>query len=63
MLTRWQQLRITAVMAVAFTAEHADSMLLSAMYLALGRSLDISVSKLGTLSMWRALIQVSWGLK
>ena len=60
MLTRWQQLRITAVMAVAFTAEHADSLLLSAMYLALGRSLDISVTKLGTLSMWRALIQVGF---
>lgn len=30
------RLRITAVMAVAFTAEHADSMILSAMYLGIG---------------------------
>lgn len=45
-------------MAVAFTAEHADAMLLTAMYLALGRSLHISVSKLGTLTMYRALVQV-----
>ncbi len=28
------------------------------MYLAIGRALDISVSQLGTLSMWRALVQV-----
>lgn len=33
------RLRITAVMAIAFTAEHADSMILSAMYLAIGDSL------------------------
>lgn len=30
------KLRITFVMAVAFTAEHADSMILSAMYLGIG---------------------------
>ena len=30
------RVRITAVMAVAFTAEHADAMILSAMYLAIG---------------------------
>lgn len=45
------RLRITAVMAVAFTAEHADSMILSAMYLAIGDILPhpvllLSISKL-----------------
>ena len=55
----WQRVRITVVMAVAYTAEHAEAMLLGAMYLAIGRSLDIGASKLGTLSMWRALVQVS----
>lgn len=54
----WQRVRITVVMAIAFTAEHAEAMLLGAMYLAIGRSLDIGASKLGTLSMWRALVQV-----
>ncbi len=54
----WQRVRITVVMAVAYTAEHAEAMLLGAMYLAIGRSLDIGASKLGTLSMWRALVQV-----
>ena len=57
-LRPWQRVRITAVMAIAFTAEHADTLLLSNMYLAIGRSLDISVIKLGTLTMWRALVQV-----
>lgn len=112
------RLRITAVMAVAFTAEHADSMVLSAMYLAIGdsqqscrlqnpkqlivgnrrsvlvglkrsfhsahtfgystvgesiailifpesgllpcaaRSLDINMTQVGTLSTWRAIVQV-----
>ena len=36
----------------------ADTMLLSAMYLAVGRSLHISPSQLGTLSMWRGLVTV-----
>ncbi|CAL8463805.1 g3339 [Coccomyxa elongata] len=53
----WQRVRITVVMAIAYTAEHAEAMLLGAMYLAIGRSLDIGASKLGTLSMWRALVQ------
>lgn len=56
----WQRVRITVVMAIAFTAEHAEAMLLGAMYLAIGRSLDIGASKLGTLSMWRALVQVHY---
>ena len=59
MITRWQRIRITAVMAIAFTEEHADAMLLSAIYLAISRSLDSTVSQLGTLSMWQALVQVS----
>ncbi|CAL5221084.1 g3211 [Coccomyxa viridis] len=51
------RLRITAVMAIAFTAEHADSMILSAMYLAIARSLGISMTQVGTLSTWRAIVQ------
>ncbi|BDA48915.1 hypothetical protein COCOBI_13-0240 [Coccomyxa sp. Obi] len=43
-------------MAIAFTAEHADTMVVSALYLPIGRSLDVSVSKLGELSMWRGII-------
>ena len=85
LLSTPRRLWLTAVMAIAFTAEHAgescckytprwccltwcacnnvgvpmavDQHLLPAMYLAIGRALDISVSQLGTLSMWRALVQ------
>ena len=39
------RLRITIVMAVAFTAEHTDSMILSAMYLAIGRPLAEQLQK------------------
>lgn len=38
-MERTSRLRITIVMAIAFTAEHTDSMILSAMYLAIGRRL------------------------
>jgi hypothetical protein len=58
MLGAWQKLRVTVVLAIAFSAEHCDTLLLSAMYLAVGRSLHISPSQLGTLSMWRGLVQV-----
>ena len=51
-------MQLTAVLAVAYTTEHADQHLLSAMFLAIGRALNISVARLGTLSMWRALVQV-----
>jgi hypothetical protein len=39
-------------------AEHADTMVVSALYLPIGRSLDVSVTKLGELSMWRGLVTV-----
>lgn len=58
-ITAWQRVRMTIVMAIAFTTEHAEAMLLSAMYLAISRSLDVTASQLGTLSMWRALVQVA----
>jgi hypothetical protein len=62
-LSAWLRARITAVMAVAFTSEHAEAMLLSAMYLAISQSLDVTASQLGTLSMWRALVQVRNGCR
>jgi hypothetical protein len=40
------------------TAEHADVMVVSALYLPIGRSLDVSVTKLGELSMWRGIVTV-----
>lgn len=54
----WRKLRVTLVLALTFTAEHADTMLLSAMYLAIGTSLHIGPTQLGNLSMFRSLVTV-----
>ena len=59
LITKWQRARITAVMALVFVAEHADMMILSAMYLPISRTLHIGVAKLGTLSMYRGIVSVS----
>ena len=59
LITKWQRVRITAVMALVFVAEHADMMILSAMYLPISRTLHIGVAKLGTLSMYRGIVSVS----
>lgn len=58
-LGMWRKLRVTIVLALTFSAENADSMLLSAMYLAIGTSLGIGPAKLGNLSMFRSLVTVS----
>ena len=62
----WRTLKIPVELLLRTCSEavsmyaivHADTMLLSAMYLAVGRSLQISPSQLGTLSMWRGLVTV-----
>ncbi len=53
----WHFAASTSIGAVP-TAEHADTMVVSALYLPIGRSLDVSVTKLGELSMWRGIITV-----
>lgn len=57
-ITKWQRAQITAVMALVFVAEHADMMILTAMYLPISRTLNIGVAKLGTLSMYRGIVTV-----
>ena len=58
-ITRWQRRRTTAALAVAHTAEEADKVLLTSMYLAIGNSLNALPSQLGQLTMFRALVQAS----
>ena len=58
LITKWQRVQITAVMALVFVCEHADLMILTAMYLPISRTLDIGVAKLGTLSMYRGIVSV-----
>ncbi len=57
-ISKWQRAQITAVMALVFVCEHADLMILTAMYLPISRTLDIGVAKLGTLSMYRGIVSV-----
>lgn len=57
-ISKWQRAQITAVMALVFVAEHADLMILSAMYLPIARTLHIGVAQLGTLSMYRGIVSV-----
>ncbi len=60
LISKWQRAQITAVMALVFVCEHADLMILTAMYLPISRTLDIGVAKLGTLSMYRGIVSVSF---
>ena len=59
LISKWQRVQITAVMALVFVCEHADLMILTAMYLPISKTLDIGVAKLGTLSMYRGIVSVS----
>ena len=56
-VTVWARRRTTLACAVAFTAEEADKVLLTSMYLAIGSSLKALPSQLGQLTMYRALVQ------
>ena len=63
----WTRRKTILACAVAFTAEEADKVLLTSMYLAIGNSLQALPSQLGQLTMWRALVQVwllfaVWGM-
>lgn len=49
---------LTAVLALAFMAEMADNSILQALYAPVGRALHASAVELGTLTMWRGLVQV-----
>lgn len=49
----------TAAVSLAFMLERADERLLSAVYTPLGQALHASPAQLGTLTMWRALVQVA----
>lgn len=48
----------TVALAVAFALETLDDAAFTAMYLALSAGLDISLSAVGALSMWRGISQV-----
>ncbi|KAK9846327.1 hypothetical protein WJX81_001569 [Elliptochloris bilobata] len=50
---------LTAVLALAFMAEMADNSILQAMYAPVGRALHASAVQLGTLTMWRGLVQAA----
>ncbi|BDA40595.1 hypothetical protein COCOBI_01-2480 [Coccomyxa sp. Obi] len=56
-VTVWARRRTILACAVAFTAEEADKVLLTSMYLAIGSSLKALPSQLGQLTMYRALVQ------
>ena len=49
---------LTAVLALGFMAEMADNSILQALYAPVGRALHASAVQLGTLTMWRGLVQV-----
>ena len=51
--------RTTVVLGIAFTLERLDEALLSAVYTPLGKTLHATPSQLGTLTLCRALVQVS----
>lgn len=53
-----RKLILTSVLALAFSAENADVGVLSSMYAPVGTSLHASAVDLGTLTMWRGLVQV-----
>ena len=53
----------TAAVSLAFMLERADERLLSAVYTPLGQALRASPAQLGTLTMWRALVQVGKDLQ
>ena len=55
----WPKLRSTVVLAMAYTADHADHALLTSMYTAIGRALHIAPTQLGLLSMYRGLTEVT----
>ncbi len=57
-LSAWPKLRTMACVALAYCAESIDNQLLSAMYLALSRSLGVHVQQLGVLNTARGLAQV-----
>lgn len=54
----WERLRTSIALALAYSAEAADTVLLTSMYLGTGRSLGVSLLGLGTLAMYRGLVQV-----
>ena len=51
--------RTTVVLALGFVLERLDEMILSAVYTPLGEALHASPSQLGSLTLCRALVQVS----
>jgi hypothetical protein len=53
-----KKITLTTVLALAFSAENADVGVLSSMYAPIGTSLHASAVQLGTLTMWRGLVQV-----
>lgn len=57
-LRAWERLRTSIALALAYSAEAADTVLLTSMYLGIGRSLKVSLLGLGTLAMYRGLVQV-----
>ena len=57
----WPKFITSATIALAYSAEAADVVLLTSMYLGIGRSLKVSLLALGSLAMYRGLVQVRRG--
>lgn len=55
------QARTTVVLSVTFILERLDEQILTAVYTPLGKSLHATPSQLGSLTLCRALVQVSLG--
>ena len=57
-LKRWELGTLTAVCALAFSMEQADTGVLQSMYGPIARGLSCSAVQIGTLTTWRGVVQV-----
>lgn len=57
-LKRWELGALTAVCALAFSMEQADTGVLQSMYGPIARGLGCSAIEIGTLTTWRGVVQV-----
>ncbi len=58
MLSTWPKFRTAVAIALVQGADHLDEALLTSLYLPLSRTLNISPTGLGGLSMARSLVKV-----
>ena len=57
-LKRWELGALTAVCALAFSMEQADTGVLQSMYGPIARGLGCTAVQIGTLTTWRGVVQV-----